>query len=173
VILAFDPSLTCTGWAVLHEDGPDGKLIAHGVIRVPDKGSVWERCRAVCADTAALVAEWKPSRVVVETPQTYSIGMGGKRSAATLPSYGMVVGALLATATLTAGAWTIRDVSASEWSRGVPGTKGDTHKKARVQYAASVYGLDPSSFGAVSVAGNVADAVLLARWAHHRREAAA
>lgn len=183
-ILALDPSLTCTGFATVDADGSEsGRLIEAGTITpmLPDGAPMVERVR--CMGRQVWDALWaaKPGVVVVETP--FATPRGGpkqRRSTLTLPNYGVAVGYVLAGADAFRGQINAANppdprapnarplevvtVPADEWSRGLPSTARDPDKTGRVRFAASLYGLEAADFGAVSVAGNVADAVLLAWW---------
>jgi len=179
VIIAFDPSLSCTGFAVTSLDGRS--LVDCGIITddASEGAGPYDRSKSI-ADQAMDLIEVYATRfrlgngvraVVVEQPQTFSIGLGGKRSAATAPNYGICVGVV------TAGCDFLRDAaypfelltpSASEWTRGYPGTKGDAKKRKRVAFAASLFGVPVEWFGPKTDAGNVADAALLGHWAAGR-----
>jgi hypothetical protein len=167
-ILSFDPSMSATGWALLVDDGtPDGRL--EGAGRITDSGGcVLERAWKLYSEVAALIGEQlqplsATSRIIVEVP--FNKARGGpksRRSAMTLPTYGMAVGAVACAA--KASGWEVTSVPAADWSRGLPGVMKDPYKTRRVMYAASIYGRKPREFGAKTTAGDVADAVLLARW---------
>jgi hypothetical protein len=173
-ILALDPSLTCTGFATVYADGSEsGRLIQAGTITpiTPDGASAVERCRSIRCQVLALCRE-NPRVVVIETP--FATPRGGpkqRRSTLTLPNYGISVGYVCAAADQWREGRIVADIEAEvvtvpadEWSRGLPSTARDPDKTGRVRFAASLYGREVAEFGAVSVAGNVADAILLAWW---------
>ena len=168
MILSLDPSSECTGYAML---GADRGIIESGTIR-PDARDKTPAARVLTIgrEVGALVKRLSPGVVVVETPfATPRGGPKAKRSAMTLPTYGMAVGAALA----AVDGWrrthdpapTLVTVPADEWSRGLAGTRDDAHKTKRVQAVAYLYQIDPSALGPKTIAGNVADAILMARWA--------
>ena len=178
-ILAIDPALGCTGFAVVIGTIQKPVLLSAGRIRLKikdkdkdNKDLLAQRCIGLYNDVADLVQEFDPDLAVVELPQTFSIGFGSKRSAATLPGYGMAVAAALfglrTGLRVTPNGAKLRAVltpSASEWTKGFPKTKGDPDKVARVHHAAYLFGTIPRHFGCKSDAGNVADAALLGFWA--------
>jgi hypothetical protein len=113
------------------------------------------------------VREHAPSLVAVELPAATGRAAAARvfrTSVLTLPNYGMAVGAVLAAA-VGGPPRRIVGYASDLWTRGLPPTRHDEHKQGRVRLAASLYRLNPSDFGAKTVAGNVADAVLLGRYA--------
>lgn len=123
--IAFDPSLTATGYAVGHRYGARVQLVEAGVLgrmtRAQVKAStIAERCRLIYDDAIGLMRSTQPAAVVIETPapkqpQVDRIAKGQAR-------YGMAVGAALA------AAWRYRDErsgavdvitsDADDWTRG-------------------------------------------------------
>lgn len=168
-VLAIDPSLSCSGWALVSGDFSAPKILFAGTLKLK-KDALPDRTFELFEDVQSLLNEYLPCAAVVEMPQTFSIGFGNKRSAASLPGYGMATAAAL----LACRSWvepgipktfTVLNPSASVWTKGYPKTKGDAHKQARVHHAALLYGTIPQFFGAKTTAGNVADAALLGHWA--------
>jgi hypothetical protein len=174
LIVGIDPSCTCTGWAVLEHDGSLlGRLVEGGTIK-PKEGTLAERVDETCRDLLKMLMELEVDRVgaiVVEfparskRPPSYEFG---NRSILTLPNYGVMVGAVYLAIMVSlpkgAGAQVLTPAS-DEWTGGdIPSSAGDDHKTQRVAYVTSLYNLKPGSLGAKTYAGNVADAVLLARW---------
>lgn len=169
-VLALDPAIGCTGYAVVEDVAGPLRLDA-GVIR--PSGDGWRRCASLGLHVTKLLEDVVPNVVLVETPFAHARG-GPKatRSAMTLPMYGGAVGA----AVVVVDQWQVRgDIAGvprryelfpvDTWSRGIPGaTKRDPHKTGRVNLAARIYGLKAEEFGPVSIAGNVADAALMAWW---------
>lgn len=186
IIHAVDPSLTCTGYAVINDDGSENGILIDAGTHIPHKGTLAERALELGADIFDGFRSLRADVCVVELPFAKTRG-GPKatRSAMLLPNYGIAVGMALS----AAGRWVADSASVSglmtsrrvvavpadEWSRGVPGTMRDPLKTKRVAMAAYLYNRPVSDFGTKSNAGNVADAVLLARWAmlRNRLEAAA
>lgn len=164
-ILALDPSLTCTGWAVLTDDASRyGRLEHAGRIDGDSGVNLVVRVHSLVAEVGALVLEYKPDTVYVETPANKGVPWGGfaNRNPMHIPIYGMGVAAAL----IGAGRKAI-GVPADLWTTCglIPATRKDPHKVRRVREAAAMYGRKMEDFGPVSVAGNVADAVLLGFWA--------
>lgn len=152
MLLAIDPSMTMTGYAVL--DGPR-RIVEAGVFRPRGKGQV-TRLASMMLDARSLFVVHDVQDVVVELPGTYHIAAKqGRRSAVNLPWYGVAVGSFL---------FGIMDhahgVSVSQWAAKFP--KGDRDKANRVALVKSLFpGVE---LGAKSVAGNVADAILMGVW---------
>ena len=106
-----------------------------------------------------MVVEFPASRPRAPRHQDF-----GPRSALSLPSYGVAVGAVFMQAVLHTPGRVLTPAS-DEWpSRSVPRTAGDAHKEGRVRYVEGLYGLERGALGPKTRAGNVADAVLLAMW---------
>jgi|GEM_PF-6947282 len=127
--------------------------------------SLWDQIRVLLAtygqpDDLPVVVEFPAARAIPASAGSF------QRSVLTLPTYGCAVGvAYIASATHTNNL-AVMTPAADEWPwKGVPSTKNDPHKEGRVRYAASLFGLSPTSMGAKSVAGNVADAMLMGSWA--------
>lgn len=171
LVFAIDPSIKCTGYAAIRDDGVgDGQLVMKGTISPPVSRSIVDRCEFILAEIRSqiwsAIGHHSADRdfIVIETPQTVTRGKKGQRSASSLPTYGMIVGCLLWG--LDERLWDMRHtVSATEWTkRGIPATYRDTYKELRVRMVESIYGVRRGGLGAKSVAGNVADAALIARW---------
>lgn len=159
-ILALDPSLSCTGWALLYGTNVNEA----GTINVPSKGTVWQRIAVALDDIDGLIVNAGKITVVVETPQTITRGKMGQRSASSLPNYGMLVGAVLAHIRAKHPGVDLREVSATEWTKHAPSTNGDRDKVRRVQAVEYHYPQLKGKLGAKTKAGNVADAILMGRW---------
>ena len=185
-ILAFDPGLTCTGYALLGDGagaGASGCIFDSGTMRSKETHLV-PRLNEMAADVWAKVYENIDAdlHVVIEFPGTRAMppdkSSYGRRSVRFLPHYGMAVGVVFATVrhcSIAAVAcekrkamFGIITTEPGDWTRGLPKTKGDPHKEGRVRLVESIYGLSAGAMGAKTVAGNVADAVLLARWGLNR-----
>jgi len=166
IILGIDPGLSCTGWAAITPD----MILGAGTCIPKDGGTAWVRCLQLIDDIGQVIESLRrdghsPTTIVVETPQTYTRGMSGKRSLATLPGYGMAVCAALVSANShKGGCCDLIETSASEWSRHAPATRGDSDKRARVDYIGHLYGRAALDGMAKAKAAAIADAVLIARW---------
>lgn len=161
-ILSLDPATGETGWAVLTDDGsPDGRLDDYGLIRGAD-GELEHVMRELYCSALALIASHLPDVAAVELPFAQKRPGGqARRSVVHLPTYGMAVGVCLAAC--YAHTRSVYGVPNDEWGRRFPVGK-DQYKTARVLAVEGLYGLERGKMGAMSVAGNVADAVLLARY---------
>lgn len=172
-ILSLDPAMGVTGWALLTDDAsPDGKPEDFGLIRNAEGGDILERVRQFRDELLTLMEKSVPDLIVVETP--FARARGGqkvKRSALSLPTYGIAVGTALCAAV---GHQSTRhlhgprpvkviSVPVDTWSIGI--RSGGEYKENRVQFATWLYKLREGIFGAKTTAGNVADALLMARWA--------
>lgn len=191
LIIALDASLTCTGIAAASVELSSGcakpgseRLL--GVYRTrsdlePSKSSVWERCIDIVEQAKKAAAEMKALaksqadkdsstlevHVVIETPQTFTHGLKASRSPATLPNYGMLIGAMLMGFRLWEGADKVVDISASRWTAGmskIGQTKDDSNKTGRVFLASQRFRLNPGALGSATTAGDAADALLIAAW---------
>lgn len=195
LILACDPSLSCTGWAVLRDDGTEhGQIVEAGFLSADDKdGEPFARAGEIAADLSTVICRTylhvtegrligprtqSPfALMIIETPRDNGAGMRGQRSAGSLPGYGIAVGRIghvLHQAATEHGA-DFRHVSASEWTRGMPGNAGDKHKQNRVTMVGYYWPAWRDRLGPKSKASNAADALLLARWGmleRRRREEA-
>ena len=172
-VLAIDPSLTCAGFAVLEpaqvtparQAGAD--IIAKGLLRIPPaKKGMLTRCLALQNDIHEVIGEHRSDVVVVETPLESTRGMGHKRSHTSGPVYGIAVGVAIIAAHQSGRRVLL--TSASEWAKqiGAPASGRDKYKAGRVRAVLWHFGEHHrESMGAETVAGNVADAVLMAWWA--------
>lgn len=179
--LGIDPSLSCTGWAVVSRTDERLTLLAGGVVKSEDTSlALWERCRKVCTELEASAGNWRKDLAIiaVEMPQT-KMFRGGKRSAATLPSYGVVVGAVAAMLETWRHGFNLdlHDIplltpSATEWAMGMPTQSkkergaGARGKPGRIRQAEILFGaIQLEKTTAIESIEAVADAALLARWA--------
>lgn len=177
ILLAFDPSLSATGYAVLQIDGSThGRLIDAGRI-VPD-GETKDypaRLASLFREAKGLIDEHEAQAVVVELPSAHAPMQSRGMNRVGQPIYGAAVGAVLSAAAMPFR-WEsgeritpprVLAFEAHEWTRGLPPecrrTRDDPHKERRVRFAATCYERRAEDFGARSNAGDVADAVLLGR----------
>lgn len=169
LVLAFDPSIKTTGVGVV-DQGSD-HLVAGELIRIPDTQDLHARVQELIGDVRDTLKRYTPDVVVVELPAATGISkkfQGFKtRSSLHLPTYGIAVGVILAEAFRYADqdqrAPKVITRPSDAWTKGLPGTANDPHKTARVRLVESIYRLNPGALGAETIAGNVADAILLAR----------
>lgn len=86
-VLAIDPAIRNTGYAVLEEDA-SGKprVLAYDVIRIPDRLAQSAALAAVCMHLRHLIEKFQPDEVAVEgiiyvQSHTVAISMGAARAA--------------------------------------------------------------------------------------------
>ncbi len=171
IFLAFDPSLSCTGYAMLKRDGSEnGELLEAGTVTPQgEKKDYVARLASLTDQVRELIRNCRPVVVVVELPTRHGHSRTsdeGKYQTGQ-PIYGSAVGACIAAARVPIDDSMlpprIIGLHADSWTRRLPGTRNDPDKRGRVIYAAAVYRRRPEDFGAKTVAKEVADAVLLAR----------
>ncbi|MCC6295419.1 MAG: crossover junction endodeoxyribonuclease RuvC [Pseudomonadales bacterium] len=187
-VLGLDPSLTCTGWGVIESfpTRPQGLCIAHGFIdppgAVPD--GLVERLLYLSTAVRAVIAKHGPTHIALEKPEDKprpAIARTFKRSTLTLPLYGVAVGVVIAAAMEAIDRDRILTPAPSDWlSDDIPrpnrkdgGDDPDFHKERRARYAESIWKLKRNALGVKSKAGNVADALFIARHTLYRAVAAA
>lgn len=183
LLIGIDPSLGCTGFAALTWDGTAGdrgeKISRCGTLEPsnPDAGVV-ERALDIAGAVEGMVLGAigdvfgpDPTKLIiaVEAPQDRMFGPKAARSNASLPGYGVAVGAVAAMVARELSAATIYYPTPMEWGGKFP-TRGDKHKEGRVRLVEAWYKLKAGSLGPKSRAGNVADAILLARYARTKYE---
>lgn len=181
-LLAFDPSMTCVGWAVLEREpgGPDhGRLLDAGTIRADsiDTSDVIARTQLIGREAKALVDDEEPSIVAVELPSKFVPSQGRGMQRRGQPTYGMAVGAVIDAVSIPFNFKHRRPMTPPRvigwppdvWTRSLPrgaqATKDDQYKTARVEHAARMFNRRPEDFGPKTLAGDVADAVLIGRYA--------
>lgn len=174
-IMGIDPSLHEAAAATLETSDarPDlGVLVGGWRVQVEGTNAV-ERAFSLVDQLYALIGKEKPDVLTIETPADAKVKWSGAylgRSPIVAAMYGVGVGAVL----LGLRPLGIRTIYAgvNEWtSRDVPSTGGDKHKTKRVGYAAALYGRTVESFGPKTYAGNIADAIFIARWGLWRTKA--
>lgn len=178
IILALDPSLTSTGFAVVDvfdRDRWGRRLAAWGTVTTESDSTTSERLVALAQCVASLIAEYRPVHVAIEFPAVRGLppqAQGFAGTPLTITQYAMAVGVAFLQCNMP---WTdpdtrlvvspprVRSYPVDEWSkgRGIPGTRKDPYKEKRTQYAALVWGMDPEQFGPKSRAKDIADAALL------------
>lgn len=167
MILAIDPSLTCTGWALLRSVDD---LVEFGILRLRSD-DLPSRLIELATDIRSLVtARPDLQAIVIERPQTAggpNRGGFAKMGAMTIAAYGAAFGAAFTTVEAARQPSTIvLTPQPSDWvGRGrIPSSAGDTYKRRRVQYVEQLYPSARGNMGAKTNAGNVADAILMGRW---------
>lgn len=182
-VVAFDPSIDTAGAACVSQGG--NRLVHYTLLRT-DRGRRWTtecvtearkdiiRAMQLYDDVTEYLDLYTPGEIIIEFPAReprHHKGQGfTRRSPLTLPTYGMAVGLCLGAAT----AWRtrrqaaghpceIRDVGADQWTKGYPTTREDEDKEGRVRLVETLYGLEAGALGCRSLAGNIADAILMAK----------
>lgn len=181
-LIAFDPSMTCVGWAVMSREpgAPDtGELVAAGTIRTDalEASETIARIQLIGREAKALVDDEEPSIVAIELPSTFVPSQGRGMQRRGQPNYGMAVGAVIDAASVPFNFKQRRPVTPPRvigwppdvWTRSLPTgvrtTRDDKYKTARVEHAARMFNRRPEDFGPKTRAGDVADAVLIGRYA--------
>lgn len=150
--LGIDPSLTCTGWAVMgSEDGIDQA----GLLKPPAKLSALERSCWLADELFSLLRELDPHGAVIEMPGR-SVGARHRGGGSGLTSYGVAAGMIYQTLRSLFIAGRVIAVEPNTWTGGVP-------KRARQQRLAMVY---PEYARQINKdkGGDIADAVGVLLW---------
>lgn len=183
LVLAWDPSLRCTGFALVRGT----ELLDAGMITPsPSEGHPFERLLDLQAEAQAVIDGMHkvgevvdgmhrtgPIRgpedltcAVVEWPRWNEARTQGQRQGGSIATYGMAVWAVT-NLRYPAGV-PILTPSVTDWSRKYAGTAKDKYKERRQRQAEGLYVLPRRALGPVTTAGNVADAALLAHWVVQR-----
>ena len=172
ILLAFDPSVSTTGYAALKRDGSEnGDLLEAGLLNYKneDRKQYVLKLTKLTHDVRELIEKFRPTVVIVELPTTHGHSHTSDKGQYQTgqPIYGTAVGACIAAAVVPIEQGQhppkVIGMHADVWPRRLPGTRNDLYKRGRVMLAAQAYGRRPEDFGAKTVARDVADAVLLAR----------
>lgn len=153
-ILAIDPSLSCTGWAL----GVDGGLLRCGV--VPTRAGAPTNERMVAA--AAALSRYEPDLVVVEWPQIYQHGRA-KKGARVDPNDMLLIAGVVGALLHALDAPAVLAPRPANWKGQVP--------KA-IHNARVLAGMSPGELDVLRAAGipkaqanNAIDAIGLLKWA--------
>ena len=167
-VIAFDPSLTATGYAVIVA----GKVVEHGAITLDDGADLPERLIELARDVRGIVGgqvEPYPDAIVVERPESKHRGGGSwaNISPFTLTKYGAAFGTVLtAAAEMMPKSAVLLTPTPSEWvGRGrIPSSANDPGKSRRVAFVEATVPEVRGAMGPKTRAGDVADAILLGLW---------
>ncbi|MCC6322997.1 MAG: hypothetical protein IT438_16355 [Phycisphaerales bacterium] len=164
--LALDPSLSCTGYAALSGRTLDESRVIECGTAKPKADDLFDRLWEIEADCLGLLVKFQPTTVVVERPMDKSFGLIGARGRISAPNYGMAVWCVYRVACEQVGRENIRTPTPAEWvGRGsIPSSQGDKYKEKRVRWVETLYPEWRGRLGPKTTAGNIADAILLARW---------
>jgi hypothetical protein len=172
-ILSLDPSLTCTGYAVITA----GKVMELGTIKLAaaSDDNLPDRLIELARDIRGLVGgmvEPYPDAVVIERPQTAggpNRGTFAKQSPMTIAAYGAAFGAVLISAReMMPKAAALLTPTPAEWvgrNGVIPSSANDPHKTRRVAWVQERCPEVRGQLGPKTTAGNVADAILIGLWA--------
>ena len=155
LILGLDPSSTTTGYAILN--GPDNLREAGLFAPTNKRAPALERIAEMIDDLTATIADYHPSRAVIEITS----GKVGKRhggQGAGLAVYGMAVGALWWATVKLLGPDQVTAIDENTWTQGIPKRRRQMELFARFpKYADWANGgNDPGA--------DAADAIGVARW---------
>ena len=167
-IFAIDPSLSCTGFALLRS----GKVDHFGTLRLAEDADLPERLIEMFADLCGILDRFsRNSRIdaiVIERPEENRRGGGSwaNISPFTLTVYGSSFGAAVIAAHAAAPEAMLLTPCPSTWvgRARIPSSKGDPHKTRRVKAVEYLFPETRGRFDCMTRAGNEADAILLARW---------
>ena len=66
IILGLDPSLSCTGWGIVHVEGPRLAHVANGQVPTDAKAPMAERLAVLQATLIEVIATYRPDRAAAE-----------------------------------------------------------------------------------------------------------
>jgi crossover junction endodeoxyribonuclease RuvC len=66
--MGLDPGSRVTGWGLVERSGARISMVASGCLRPPARFERPARLASLAADFEALLAQWRPSVVAIETP---------------------------------------------------------------------------------------------------------
>jgi len=157
-VLAFDPSSTATGWAIMDSDG-GLEPVSVGVIRRPETWNPWFRIRCINYDVIRLLDRigGGVDRIVVEIPGTSQAAKG--RQAYGLPGpYAAAVGMVLAES------WRVGcpvvTIASDYWTAGRGRGSWGVKKERRLATLATLSSYDPGN----DPGGDMGDAIMLGNW---------
>lgn len=90
-LLAFDPSSSCTGWALGLRDGRDLQVCQADLLRPPSAYVGWLRVRWMASAARTVIAQCKPDQIIIEVADG-KVRKG--KAGAGLSVYGAAVGAI-------------------------------------------------------------------------------
>jgi hypothetical protein len=159
-LLAIDPSSTAVGWAVADVD--QGKIVAGGVIRPPERRPMRVRIGMILDGVAKLIGDHQPRWAVIEVPSGRP-GRGSKGGATGhLGIYGVAVGMIahlldeLVPTEAIAPTDDVRVdwVTEREWTRSI----------ARAKRTVRAHHIAPGLDWSIDHGADMADAVGIAAW---------
>lgn len=159
-IVAFDPSLSATGWAVGEIEGSGLMIIAAGIFRSKVRGAA-PRSAVIADEASAIAARYVASSaetlVLIETP-AQAVNRSRHRGGGTgLANYGMCVGAV--TERMRGEGYQIETYRADGWAHGYG-------KDKRRRIATRVW---PGYTALQDSGSDAADAIAMIVWNCNRR----
>ncbi len=116
-LLAFDPSSSCTGWALGLRDDRDLQVCQADLLRPPGKYRGWQKVRWMAVQARTVIAQCKPDQIIIEVPSG-KVHRGMKGSG--LSMYGAAAGAV--DGECVHAAFTVT-VTPLDWARNFPKAK--------------------------------------------------
>lgn len=158
IVLALDPSITCTGYVLMNQDGDN--LIAGGLIKPKHRHERMKKITCICDCVEKLIREYNPDVAVVEVTTGKVNRARHKGGGAGLAVYGMCVGAVWQK---LVSIKTIKTVTVYEndWT---PGKGGKVRRRldCSVMFPGLYdYTKDPG--------GDMADAIMIGQWYFAKR----
>lgn len=121
-LLAFDPSSSCTGWAVGIRDGQEVNVHYAGRLKPPGKIRGWDRIRWMGSAVGPIIREYRPARIIIEVPSG-KVGYGHGGGGSGLAVYGAAAGVVDYECVERLGADKVHAITELEWARGFPKRK--------------------------------------------------
>ena len=160
ILLALDPSSTCTGWAVFHRNARAGiKLHRYGRVKASKRLSVPERVESMVIDLGVVIMKESPDCAFIERPgkANYFNKQGQRTSSGTDTLYHAwaCIYAMLAE---HLGLYNVYGVRPQSW-------KGNGSKLATIETVNLAYGLSLTL-----TENDMADAVYMGGWFLERQK---
>lgn len=146
-LISFDPSSTCTGWAVME---PIERLLACGKIVFPHKAVLVDRLELLRVSVLGVLGEHEPQEAVIEIPSARAWNKGGGYG---LAGYGMAVGVVLGACWQALEA--VHTVTEDKWT-------GRQPKEKRLMLVKALYAKEYSRHQDLGL--DISDAIALGNW---------
>lgn len=162
-LIALDPSITCTGYAVFMLNGlvECGRITTRAEYqrnKVRHKVPAHERIDELIRDLGGVFDRLPASsEVVIEITSGKTSGRHGGGGAG-LATYGMAVGHIVRYAIERFGEDRVHQVYENDWTRGKGG------KDKRIAHCRYCYPMYAERFADMDTGGDIADAILLGDW---------
>ena len=154
MIMAFDPSSTCTGWAI----GEKSKVVKAGYVKPKQSLAAIERIEETICEVVGLLEFYKPDAVIIEETSGKIHNRIKKSNPSGLAVYGMAVGAVYATCVMHVirQRCSVDTVKENEWTHG--------SKKSARQVMAGIYYPDYGEMKEFDKGMDISDAICLLEW---------